>query len=137
MMAEMDRMFERSVGDLDEIGHLVTLDDGWDRLVAMPAFDVRDRGNSYHVRFCLPDGNPRGTELTLEGRVLTLGVEAPIYSGRAQVATRYSRQIMLPGPVAEASDARAFVTNGLLYVVIPKAASPVQAQLTVRPVRVF
>jgi HSP20 family molecular chaperone IbpA len=137
MMAEMDRMFERTVGDLEEIGHMVTLDDGWDRIMAMPAFDVRDRGSAYHVRFCLPDGNPRGTELTLEGRVLTIGVAAPVYSGRAQVATRYNRQIMLPGPVAEASDARAFVTNGLLYVVIPKAATPVQAQFAVRPVRVF
>lgn len=137
MMAQMDRMFERAVGDLEEMGHMATLDDGWDRLVAMPAFDVRDRGSAYHVRFCLPDGNPSGTELTLEGRVLTIGVTAPVYANHSPMAVRYNRQIMLPGPVAEASDARAFVTNGLLYVVVPKAESPAAAQMVCRPVRVF
>lgn len=134
MIAEMDRMFERTVGDLEEMGHLASLDDGWERLIVMPAFDVRDRGTAYHVRFSLPDGNTQGTELTLEGRVLTIGVAAPTQTRHGAVAVRYNRRILLPGPVAEASDTRAFLTNGLLYVVVPKGPDSNRA---VMPVRVF
>jgi HSP20 family molecular chaperone IbpA len=137
MMAEMDRVFERTVGDLDEVGRAISLDDGWDRLVAMPAFDVRDRGSAYHVRFSLPDGNPHGTELTLEGRVLTIGFTSPAHRRSAAMSVQYSRQIMLPGPVADGSDARAFVTNGLLYVIVPKDAAAGPGHGVVQRVRVF
>jgi HSP20 family molecular chaperone IbpA len=137
MMDEMDRMFERTVGDLEEIGHMVSLDDGWEHLVAMPSFDVLDRGSAYHVRFSIPDGNVQSTELTLEGRVLTIGIASPSQLRRNAALVRYNRQILLPGPVAEAADAQAFVTNGLLYVVVPKALGSASGNEVARPVRVF
>jgi HSP20 family molecular chaperone IbpA len=120
MFAQMDRMFERAMGDLEEMGPRFTLDDGWDRLAAMPAIDLRERPADYRVVMTVPDASLNGADIRLDGRLLSLDVSVPSGRDPSDGLLRYRRQILLPGPVGDPMKARAFVTNGVLHVIVPK-----------------
>jgi len=124
MFARMDRMFERAMGDLEEMGPRFTLDDGWDRLAAMPAIDLREQPSDYRIMMSVPDESLSGADIRLEGRILSLNLAIPASADPADGVLRYRRQMLLPGPVGDPAKARAFVTNGVLHVIVPKGTTP-------------
>lgn len=93
---------------------------GWEMLNASPSLDMRDTDGGYLVTFSIPDVQPDGLGVMLDGRVLTVRAQCggtPALPGSLRC---YERRVLLPGPVGASGDAQAHLTNGILRVLIPK-----------------
>lgn len=113
----MDAMME----SMARLHSAVQFNRGWDRLQASPTLDMRDTENGYLVTFSIPGVNADDLGVLLDGRVLTVRAWCPA-DGADGGGHRYERRILLPGPVGEAGEAQAHLTNGVLRVHVPKGA---------------
>jgi len=113
----MDAMME----SMARLHSAVQFNRGWDRLQASPTLDMRDTENGYLVTFSIPGVNADDLGVLLDGRVLTVRAWCPA-DGAGGGGHRYERRILLPGPVGEAGEAQAHLTNGVLRVHVPKGA---------------
>jgi HSP20 family molecular chaperone IbpA len=115
---EMDAIFADALEDMARLRSAMHIDEGWERLGASPAMDMRDDDNNYEVSFSIPGANPGDIDVSLDGRVLT--VEAASRSPYHPHIQHYKRRVLLPGPVGGVDGAYASITNGILRVHIPK-----------------
>ncbi len=113
----MDAMME----SMARLHSAVQFNRGWDRLQASPTLDMRDTESGYLVTFSIPGVNADDLGVLLDGRVLTVRAWCPA-EGAGGGGHRYERRILLPGPVGEAGEAQAHLTNGVLRVHVPKGA---------------
>jgi len=117
---DMDRMFESALAEFGRTDPLVDLDNGWDRIMASPTMDMKERDNRYVVVFSLPGSSPADVRVTLEGRLLTVNTDVRSEDGSGRYIATFQRSVQLPGPVGDAHSAEAMLTNGVLRVSIPK-----------------
>lgn len=113
----MDAMME----SMARLHSAVQFNRGWDRLQASPTLDMRDTESGYLVTFSIPGVDADELGVLLDGRVLTVRAWCPA-TGAGGGGHRYERRILLPGPVGEAGEAQAHLTNGVLRVHVPKGA---------------
>ena len=118
---EADRFFQSAFEDMARFQRFVdSMDRGWDRMVTSPTMDMKDGGADFIVVFTLPDIDPAGLEVNLNGRLLSLTYsfeDANVQGGRR---TSFERKVLMPGPVGDLSQAQAYYTNGMLRVRVPK-----------------
>ncbi len=110
---------EQALQDFERLENLMNFDEGWPGLPPSPAMDMRDDENHYLVAFSVPGLGAPELTVTLEGRLLTIsgGSQA---RGHSQ-SVSFTKRVLLPGPVSHAGEAQAFLTNGILRVMVPKA----------------
>ena len=99
---------------------------GW-----VPAVDIREFGDRYHMFIDLPGVDPKGVEITLDNGVLTITGERAhpeVPEGDRTVSHRsergyghFHRRFILPDTV-DAENVRAVDRHGVLEVTIPKHA---------------
>jgi HSP20 family protein len=131
---EMDQIFRRLQNELSDFppGGLA-MDAAWPRVA------VQDDGDALRVTVEVPGFKPEDLTLSLEPRALTIrgerrSGEAPAGSseqGQESAAFRFARTLTLPAHI-EADEAEAKLSNGVLEVRLPKAASDRTRQITVR-----
>ena len=119
--ARMDRMFELALGNLRALESDVRFDEGWSSLHCSPTMDMRDQDDRYVVQYCLPGLVDADINVMLEGRLLTISSSSSQPGHPDGRSVRFERRLWLPGPVAPADDAQAFLTNGVLTVLVPKS----------------
>jgi HSP20 family protein len=134
MHEEISRMMQRMSSRFVEMESLLDFDRGWNALMMSPTMDMRDHGDSYVLDFSLPGMDASKIEISLEGRLLTVNTSVEEQGSAARRFGRFERKVLLPGPVGDASSARAMMTNGVLKVIIPKAGEP---KAEVKPGRIF
>lgn len=117
---QMDQMLERAFQDIRLLENSARFDEGWSALMRTPTLDMRDMNTHYLVLCSLPGLDESGINVTLEGRLLTIAGPASSTARRPFHLVQFERRVWLPGPVGIAEDARAFLTNGVLHVEIPK-----------------
>jgi HSP20 family protein len=132
MQGEIDRLFQRAFDDFQHFGGGAAFDEGWDRLLATPGLDIRDDGSNHVVTVNLPGVRKSDIRVTLDGSLLTISVPqspalaSPASEGRLPPVTtlpmRIERRIRLPGAIARAADVQAAFSEGVLRIVIPRAA---------------
>lgn len=118
---EINRLF-RNMDHADSSG--VTA--GW-----VPAVDIREFGDRYHMFVDLPGVDPQGVEITLDNGVLTITGERALpeapegdqtVSHRSERGYgRFHRRFILPDTV-DAENVQAVDRHGVLEVTIPKQA---------------
>ena len=126
MHRQMDRMLQQAMREFEAMERSISVDDGWAALTASPTMDMREDDNSYHIVFSLPGLDEAELTVTLEGRLLTVLSTSGDQARHLSETRRFERRIWLPGPVADRTEAKAFLTNGVLKVMIPRSA---EAQL--------
>lgn len=120
MRARMDRALAGVMADFERLESVLSFDEGWSMLRSCPAVDMRDAAERYVVTMSLPEIDRDRLAVTLDGRLLTVATRD---GGTFRTAAhRFEHRILLPGTV-QAAGATAFLTNGILRVEIPKAAS--------------
>ena len=120
---EMDALWRQALHDFEHLENFMRhWDKGWSSIAASPAMDMRDEAEQYVVLFCLPGLNPADVNVTLEGRLLCVaGRSRGQARSAAPLGGGFERRVLLPGPVGDETAARAFLTNGLLKIMVPKA----------------
>jgi HSP20 family molecular chaperone IbpA len=116
----MDPMMAGAMENVARLHSAVQFLRGWEMLNASPSLDMRDTDGDYLVTFSIPDVEPDGLGVMLDGRVLTVRAECGGTLAHPGSQRCYERRVLLPGPVGEAEDAQAQLTNGILRVRIPK-----------------
>ena len=133
MHSRMDRLMQHTMRDIARFERLIDVDDRWESLAFSPALDMREQDDAYIVVCTLPGASRSDIVVLLEGRLLTLHapVHAPDRSGT--VLGRFEQRVQIPGPVAAAEDVIAYMTNGILRVIVPKGhateTTPVRRRL--------
>lgn len=126
MQAQMGRMLKNALGgmrDLQDMEALVRhFDQDWNTAMPAPAMDMREDANGYTVLVCLPNIRPSDLNVSLQGRLLT--VAAANNEGLNEEVSEFTQQVLLPGPVGNATAAQAAVTNGVLRITLPKTGTP-------------
>ena len=93
----------------------------------MPAVNIHEDGDAYHVDLAAPGMNKKDFEVALEDQKLTISCEKEEnmekkdkgYTKREFNYTSFERSFMLPKSVV-VDKVEAEYTNGILHVVIPK-----------------
>lgn len=94
---------------------------GGDMPFPFPAIDMREHGDAYMIVSSLPGIDSEQMGVVLSGRTLTL-TALQVEGGSAYRGVRHFRRTFrFPGPVVNDRSAVAWVSNGVLRVVIPKA----------------
>jgi HSP20 family molecular chaperone IbpA len=117
---EMDAMFSDALENMARLRSAMHIDEGWERIAASPTMDMRAGDADYVVSFSIPGAQPSDIEVTLDGRVLTVEALAPVRGASYARMQRFERRVLLPGPVGQAENAHASITNGILRVHVPK-----------------
>jgi HSP20 family molecular chaperone IbpA len=129
---EMDAFFERAISDFERMEAVFDPHRDWDAIPASPAMDMREHEDSYVVLFSLPGLNSSDVEVSLEGRLLSIVTvfNHPAYRDPYGHPATLRRRVRFPGPVADADMAKAFVTNGILTISVPKSYNEPSAHRT-------
>jgi HSP20 family protein len=128
MRREMDTLF-RNLGDFDrEPGPGV-----------FPLTNVTEDDHNYYVRAELPGMAAEDIDISVTGDSVSISGERKIpeekkgtrYHRREREAGKFSRMIGLPGEI-DTKKVEASCVDGLLTIVIPKAAAAKPRQITVK-----
>lgn len=85
----------------------------WDGAPSLLALDMRENGRAYEIALSLPRGiGEEGVRFRASGRVLTLAMQLP--DGRGLIR----RQVRIPCEIVREDQMRAFLTNGVLQILI-------------------
>jgi len=117
---EMDAMMENAFRDMERMTALMGRDAGWDQIIMSPTMDMREIETNYVVCLSLPGFESSDIRVTLDGRILTVLSTRAESSDATRQFNQFKRRIQLPGPVGDGSLARAFLTNGVLKVTVPR-----------------
>ena len=117
---DIDSLFIDAMANMAQLRSAMHIDEGWDVLVASPTMDMRDEDADYLVSFSIPGAQSSDIEVSLDGRVLTVRALAPVRGPRYTHIQHFERRVLLPGPVGDADEAHASITNGVLTVRVPK-----------------
>ncbi len=117
---DMDSLFIDALANMAQLRSAMHIDEGWDALSASPTMDMRDEDTDYLVSFSIPGTQSSDIEVSLDGRVLTVQALTPVQGPHFTHIQHFERRVLLPGPVGDADDAHASITNGVLTVRIPK-----------------
>jgi HSP20 family protein len=104
-----------------------------------PLMNVTEDKENYYVRAELPEINSDELDISVTGDTLSIAGERRIseekgdikYHRREREAGKFSRILNLPTQINTAK-AEAKCTDGLLYIVLPKAESAKQKQIVVK-----
>jgi HSP20 family molecular chaperone IbpA len=121
LQGEMDRALAQAVSDFERMSGWFDVDTGWESLSASPAMDMRLQGDRYVVLFSLPPVDASGVSVTLDGQLLTVLVPSRPRRAGYEAPPLFERKVRLPGPVDDAENAEAHLTNGVLRVIIPRS----------------
>ena len=104
-----------------------------------PLTNVTEDKDNYYVRAELPGMAAEEIEISMTGDALSISGERKIhaeeegarYHRREREAVKFSRMISLPGQI-DPEKAEASCTDGVLTVVVPKAAAAKPRQISVK-----
>jgi HSP20 family protein len=113
--------------------------DWWMQSFPYPLVNVREEADALHVEADLPGVGPdhlevlirHGTELTLQGEREAIGGAMGTWHQRERSEGRFQRVVMLPVAV-DAAKVQAFLDQGVLRLVLPKAESVKPHRIPVR-----
>jgi len=120
MIGEMEAFLGTMIGDFEAIDRFMNPPLGWGAFEPTPALDMHESRDRYAIVFAVPHLDSASIRVSLDGRMLSVsGLSAGRH--RHSAPRVLESRVLLPGPVGDAEDAEAVLTNGLLRVAIPKA----------------
>lgn len=105
-------------------------DQQWNAVPATPTMDVRDMGDRCLVLVSVPGATPADLAVTLEGHLLSVTASTRVRTPHGERSQTFARKIHVPSLVGDPEKAHAFLSNGVLQVVLPYATS---TQVASRP----
>ena len=129
MRREMDRLFDGLTGSLSKEPSAGVF----------PLTNITEDSNNYYLRAELPGIKAAELDISATGEGLSISGERKIpaakedarYHRREREAGKFSRMITLPGHI-DTAKVEAKCTDGVLTVVMPKAAAAKPKQITVK-----
>lgn len=120
MHREMNDMMRRAQMDFDRIDHLMSMNDGWNRLMKSPSMDIKEKTDRYIITLSIPGGTATNVAITLDGRLLSIRSQYEMQDTMGKSSQRFEKRVLLPAAVDSGNVTRTLSDDGILQISIMK-----------------